>query len=364
VLLATAILVFGGQGAILAAEAASSAKPGGKLKWLPYRPQTATRAVETAAGHFSGDRDNQVVPAGGSAAAESRQASDQGGPRRISSAMADPFGDMSPAAQQPGGAAQQSSLPPITGAAARGGEDPPAVGPSVLPTDPPKTSTGPTPKAGAGSIWHGEAMPLTAPEIEAGKLAPAGVLADKLNSQRCPTPKHEDFMRPITEVRPDIAPLESEQAAKRRERKVPIWSPEPDYYDGTKIVIPRECPIYDEKTPPIDARAARGFAPITFTWKASGLCHKPLYFEDVHLERYGHSLGPILQPVASGAHFFVTVPTLPYQMGLTPPWECIYTLGYYRPGSCAPYMLDPLPLSVRAGLLEAGVVTGLVFALP
>ena len=34
----------------------------------------------------------------------------------------------------------------------------------------------------------------------------------------------------------------------------------------------------------------------------------------------------------------------------------MYTLGYYRPGSCAPYMLDPLPISVRAGLMEAGVV--------
>jgi len=256
-------------------------------------------------------------------------------------------------------------LPPIVAPAGRSGADSPSAAAKVPPGTTPKAAAGPATNGKAGVAWPSEAMPLTAPEIEAGKLVPsAGVLAERGDGQRCPTPRHEDFMRPITEVQPDIAPLEPEQAAKRRERKVPIWSPEPDYYDGTKIVVPRECPIYDEKLPPIDASAARGFAPITFTWKASGLCHKPLYFEDVHLERYGHSLGPILQPVASGAHFFVTVPTLPYQMGLTPPWECIYTLGYYRPGSCAPYMLDPLPLSVRAGLLEAGIVTGLVFALP
>ena len=71
-----------------------------------------------------------------------------------------------------------------------------------------------------------------------------------------------------------------------------------------------------------------------------------------------------MQPVISGAHFFVTVPVLPYKMGLYPPEECIYTLGYYRPGSCAPYLLDPIPLSIRAGLAEAGVWTGMVFLVP
>jgi hypothetical protein len=108
----------------------------------------------------------------------------------------------------------------------------------------------------------------------------------------------------------------------------------------------------------------RAWAPITFTWKASGLCHKPVYFEDVHLERYGHSWGCVPQPILSAAHFFLNVPVLPYAMGLCPPKECVYTLGYYRPGNCAPYMLDPLPLSVRAGLFQAGAWVGGVFAIP
>jgi hypothetical protein len=33
-------------------------------------------------------------------------------------------------------------------------------------------------------------------------------------------------------------------------------------------------------------------------------------------------------------------------------------LGYYRPGSCAPWLLDPIPLSVRGAVYEAGAVTG------
>ena len=102
----------------------------------------------------------------------------------------------------------------------------------------------------------------------------------------------------------------------------------------------------------------------TYMWKASGLCHKPLYFEDAHLERHGHSWGPIVQPVMSGANFLLTIPSLPYRMGLHPPNECIYELGHYREGSCAPYMLDPIPLSVRAGLFQAGAMTGMIYAIP
>jgi hypothetical protein len=39
-------------------------------------------------------------------------------------------------------------------------------------------------------------------------------------------------------------------------------------------------------------------------------------------------------------------------------------LGYYRPGSCAPYYLDPIPLSVRAALFEAGAWVGGVAIFP
>ncbi len=121
---------------------------------------------------------------------------------------------------------------------------------------------------------------------------------------------------------------------------------------------PSKCDLGGEDFVP------RQWAPTNYMWQASGLCHKPAYFEDVHLERYGHSWGPYVQPLMSGAHFFLNVPVLPYKMGLYPPNECIYTLGYYRPGSCAPYMLDPLPLSVRAGLAQAGATVGMAYLLP
>ncbi len=122
--------------------------------------------------------------------------------------------------------------------------------------------------------------------------------------------------------------------------------------------VPTECTFGDEKF------AGRNFAPSTLTWKASALCHKPLYFEEVNLERYGHTAGLIRQPVLSGAHFFLSLATLPYQAGINPPWECQYDLGYYRPGSCAPWLVPPIPLSVRGALSEAGAIVGGVYIFP
>lgn len=122
---------------------------------------------------------------------------------------------------------------------------------------------------------------------------------------------------------------------------------------------PFECSIDDGTQ-----HVGRCWEQTTYMWKASALCHKPLYFEDEQLERYGHSFSPCFQPFISGAHFFCTLPVLPYCMGVEPPCECIYALGHYRPGSCAPYMCNPVPLSLRGALIEGGVVTGVSAALP
>ena len=111
---------------------------------------------------------------------------------------------------------------------------------------------------------------------------------------------------------------------------------------------PFECTIDDGQM-----FAGRCWDQTTYMWKASAMCHKPLYFEDEQLERYGHSFTPCFQPFVSGAHFFCTLPVLPYCMGVEPPCECVYALGHYRPGSCAPYMCNPVPLSLR-GAVRSG----------
>ena len=108
----------------------------------------------------------------------------------------------------------------------------------------------------------------------------------------------------------------------------------------------------------------RRFASTIVTWKAAGYCHKPLYFEDWALERYGHSRGFVADSFSSAAHFFVTLPVLPYKMGVELPWECVYPLGYYRPGNCAPWTVPAVPISGRGLAVQAATVTGLVFLLP
>lgn len=107
----------------------------------------------------------------------------------------------------------------------------------------------------------------------------------------------------------------------------------------------------------------RNWAPQTFTWKASALCHKPLVFENIQLERYGHTHGPFSQPFHSVGHFFGRLITWPYQTAIHPPNECQYALGFYRPGDCAPWLKDPIPLTLD-GIGRQAIVTGAFFAIP
>lgn len=111
------------------------------------------------------------------------------------------------------------------------------------------------------------------------------------------------------------------------------------------------------------AGTSRPWPLYSYWWEAPAVCHRPLYFEEVNLERYGYSCG-VAQPVVSAAHFFGTIPALPYLMAAEPCSRCVYTLGHYRPGSCAPLQIVRPPLSLRGAAAEAGVVTGLIFAIP
>lgn len=166
-----------------------------------------------------------------------------------------------------------------------------------------------------------ERVPSLAPPAEA-PMEPSQPqeLAQAL-PYNCPTPR--EFVKKLSDISTNIAAEPGE--------------------------FPVECGLGDEQFSP------RNFQGTLFAWKASSLCHKPLYFEDVELERYGQTCSPLFQPIISAAKFYLTLPILPYMMGLEPPLECIYPLGYYRPGSCAPFIIPPVPISLRGALLEAGV---------
>jgi hypothetical protein len=110
--------------------------------------------------------------------------------------------------------------------------------------------------------------------------------------------------------------------------------------------------------------AARLWSRQHYFWDATCMAHRPLYFEEINLERYGYGCYECLQPFASAAHFFGTVPALPYCMAVNCPGECQYTLGHFRPGSCPPWRCHRPSAKAIGGLSEAGVLTGLIFLIP
>ncbi len=108
----------------------------------------------------------------------------------------------------------------------------------------------------------------------------------------------------------------------------------------------------------------RNLAHVDFQWVASDFWHYPLYFEDVQLERYGHTYNEFLQPFVSFGKFGVQFFGLPYQMSLHPICQEEYVLGWYRPGECAPYKFYQIPLNADAAIRTGAFYTGMVFAFP
>jgi hypothetical protein len=99
-------------------------------------------------------------------------------------------------------------------------------------------------------------------------------------------------------------------------------------------------------------------------WQPTNMFHRPTYFEDVAVERYGQSRFPHFQPIISGAKFATTFPILPYKMALERPFSCVTTMGLAPPGDCTACVKEKIPWRWNAALAEAVVVTGLAFALP
>ena len=132
---------------------------------------------------------------------------------------------------------------------------------------------------------------------------------------------------------------------------------EPDE-NGNIPECPSEFKLGDE------AYANRPMSDCLYQWKASDQWHNPLYFEDVGLERYGHTHWELLQPAVSIAKFGVQFVGLPYQMTIDPVCKKMYTLGYYRPGECAPKKYYRVPWNTHAAIAEGAVWTGLVYIFP
>jgi hypothetical protein len=200
--------------------------------------------------------------------------------------------------------------------------------------------------AGAVAAQEPEPGPRFADEGDALAQQPGELLPPSdVNKIRCPT--REDLkkrMKGIDNIRVSDLPVS----------------------DGK--ILPQDCAqelIIQEGLREVALTDTRGWPEGTFSWKASGAVHRPLYFEDVTLERYGHTSAiPGFRPVVSGARFYGQLAMLPYQMTLDRPRKCIYTLGYYRPGECVPFQRQTLPFQLDAAAVEVGAIAGLILLIP
>lgn len=91
--------------------------------------------------------------------------------------------------------------------------------------------------------------------------------------------------------------------------------------------------------------------------------YQPLYFEEPNLERYGRSCVH-LQPALSGMRFFATIPSLPYAMMVHRPKQSHIWRWPYEAGWGAPRVRELPPLNTKAGLVQASLLTGLIFVVP
>ena len=168
-----------------------------------------------------------------------------------------------------------------------------------------------------------------------------------------------------TDIPLDLAQVPPRRLEEVEPRESPRQGMSAAGTDRLKNGPPDLAAAYFDRVPSLLQRSGmnRDWAQSVETWEAPALCHRPLYFEDEALERYGRSFG-IAQPAVSAAHFAGRIVMWPYLAGAFPPHECIYTLGRGRPGTYTPYGLYRPPVSVRGATYEAGAVLGLAYLVP
>jgi hypothetical protein len=206
------------------------------------------------------------------------------------------------------------------------------------------------------------AAPMAPPVDADAYLTPqSNVVPRQVNFQQ-PPPGAPQPIRPLVIESPEAIPVPSTQ-----NDPCGAVAEKPLNELGINIAIPAgELPtdhgavcLESMNTPSV-----RSFPTSMYHWDATCFCHRPLYFEEINLERYGYGCGCCLQPLASAAHFFGTIPALPYCMAAECPHECVYTLGHYRPGSCPPWRCHWPPADLLAAAAEGGVWTGMIFLIP
>lgn len=186
----------------------------------------------------------------------------------------------------------------------------------------------------------------------------------------------------VQPVEPELLPRDS--APAEDPQALPSGLIEGEDFKPIGAITTRVAPLpasSDADTPDLMPTnyAARAFArhgqaqyrsePI-MPWRAYGapsvtqnFCHRPLYFEEINVERYGYSAG-LMQPAVSAGRFFATIPLLPYKMAVERPTVCRVDGSPYPPGANAPRHRQLPPARVGPALIEAAAIIGMIALIP
>lgn len=132
----------------------------------------------------------------------------------------------------------------------------------------------------------------------------------------------------------------------------------PKGFEHKEGAVPGECEL------PGGDYMPREMTDRVVTWEASNLFHNPLYFDDPTLERYGHTHHEVVQPFVSTGRFAAQLVGLPYSMTIDPICKKRYTLGFYRPGECVPYLYHQVPFNEDAFVATYAFYSGMFFLFP
>jgi len=145
-----------------------------------------------------------------------------------------------------------------------------------------------------------------------------------------PSTEPAEEARPAPKERPAAHPHPGSQPKPVRELSATIKPPEGE--------LPEDIFAKEAQATPLvfhNLGAQRGWRENLYCWDAPAVCFAPLYFEEINSERFGWRV-PYLQSFFSGATFGLNCLLLPVRLAAEPPCDCLYTLGYDRPGSCVP----------------------------
>ncbi|WP_437224474.1 hypothetical protein SH661x_003645 [Planctomicrobium sp. SH661] len=247
--------------------------------------------------------------------------------------------------------------------------------PETRPARPSIVKSVPTPyfETAADSQPEGQSPPISLPDfLDSGSQAIAQVEPTRPSSLMPPEPIAETGQVPGSGLSNFTIPGMEDTVFRPISQIEPYYDYSPTGKRPYEYVCPQPSNIPDEdrtRCPeflplPKGGSTDRQFAMIDYQWVPTDLQHKPLYFEDVALERYGQQYPCGIQPFVSVGKFAVQGIGLPYQIAIDPVWRDIYTLGYYRPGDPAPELIYQVPINLKAAAAAGGVYTGLIFLFP